>query len=838
MSSLHRASTPRTKLAAASRQALLIAAGLCAFLGDSPHLLAQTEYALDPAPAFTVRSRNEAIVSIAREQADGRIVISGNIRYVDGQPSDTFFRLLPSGQLDPSFVSPTDQIGRWTDSVNGSFLATGAFGGNSTQPLLARLGADGTLDPGFTPVNVTGLSVREVIDLPDGGGYLILTSPSNVTSIQRFTGTGQPAPGYPAIVNVGTGFNTQAIGPAGQLAFLRSGSAGPAAIMVVNAAGVAQPSITSIPSNFRPFGLVYQPDGALALSGQTSPGVGPGVIRILANGQRDLTFSTFNNNGGSNIALLADGSFVTQAFTGMAPSQPHILRFSANGVYLPAESLFLDNGPDGSIGNIQFLPLADGDYLLTGRFLTVDGILSPYAARISPAGEARDSFRADLLSRGRVAAIAPFGAGGHLLAGSFTEIGDANPGNLAVLTASDAISTSVPYLPFGAPLFRSFGTLDGGAVVMGSFPAQASNTPIGIVKLKADGQVDATFLAGVTLNGFEAGVQLPDGRIVLAGRFGSPPSPTPPASYLMRVLPNGGIDPTFYNNSTVTGNAAMLTAVAANPDGSLIVAGSFTTFQGVPRRGLAKTSPDGVVDPSFVPAVGLAANAQPRQLAVLPDGRFYVLGARDDIPGSPNRLLRFNADASIDESFNPAPGLAITAYALAADGSLFALIAGLPPVNGNPAQLPLLAKLTSSGEIDAILADEIDGAVLSLAIDGFNRLLVGGLFTVIDGEPREALARFSPIPFGITIDGPAEFSVLKHSTVTLTTDIVSAPGSVTYQWYQDGVALVGQTGSSLVLTHIVPKHGGEYTVTASVGTEVVTSAPVRLVVLTGKPQKG
>lgn len=840
MSCSHCAHPPRVQLASAFRQVFIIAVGFSVFTGGSPALRAQTEYALDPAPAFTIRSRGDTVINQARELADGRIMMSGNIRYVDGHPSGVFFRLLSNGEFDPSFVAHTDSMGRWTQAANGGFFAHGAFVPNSAQQAIALLTADGALDPAFSPLDVTGLGIREIIGLPDGGFYLVSSTSTNVWSVRRFTATGQPYVGYPAVVTAGTGFITVAPGPAGQLAFLRPNSAGPAAISVIDGAGIAQPPLASIPTNFRPFGLVYQPDGALVLSGQTFSGVGPGLIRILPDGQRDLTFtgiSPFNNFGGSSIARLADGSFVSLNSNGVPASQPQVLRFSGTGSYLPAASLFLDNGSDGNPINIIFLPLADGDFLVMGRFLNVNGTLAPTAARVSPAGDVRAGFYADLLTRGRVTAIAPIGAGGQLLAGTFTEIGEANPRNLAVLTETDAITTGVPPLPSGSPNQRILATVDGGAIVMGVFPAFPGTSTNGLVKLQADGQIDTSFLAGVTLSNFEAGAKLPDGGVVLVGRFGAPPTPAPAASYMMRVLPTGAIDSSFNNHSTVSGNAGVLTTVAAAPDGSLLVAGSFTTFQGLPRRGLARTFANGMIDPSFAPAVGLAPNAMPRQLSVLPDGRFYVLGARDDVPGSSNRLLRFNADGSIDESFAPETGRATVAYALAADGSLFAAFAGLPPANGNPAISLRLVKLAPSGATETVLSEQLDAIVSTLVVDELDRLLVGGLFTSINGQPREALARFSPLPFGIVIDGPAELAVLKHSTVILTTDVISAPGPVSYQWYQDGEALAGQTGASLVLTHIVPKHGGDYTVTATAGVETVTSAPVRLVVLKGKPEK-
>jgi uncharacterized delta-60 repeat protein len=800
---------------------------------------AETEYILDPAPAYSMRSHADVSISRCLEQPDGRIVIASSVRYIDGIQVGGFNRLLPDGQLDPTFTPATSGMGQLlTNSANGGLLAIGPFlqSGSTTGPALARLTADGALDPNFQIADLGGIFVRDILPTSDGGCYLLtVIAATNSSSVIRFASDGQPTLGFPNSVNIGTGFTSASVGPDNQLAFLRPNSSGPAAVVVMSNTGALQPALTAIPANFRPFSLVYEPDGSLVISGQTFPGTGPGLLRILPNGARDLGFSgtsPFNNYGGANITRLSEGSFATMNVGNTPAGQPNVLRFSSSGVYLPAASVFLDGSPDGTLANLGLSPLADGDYMITGRFNQANGTAVRTVARISAQGEVRPEFQVDFAARGRVIAITPFGTDDHLLTGSFTEVGEHNAGNLALLHADDSVSSSVPYLTHGPSIVRNnIALLDGGAVVFGNFTPFPGTGTTGLLKIKPDGQVDTAFLAGLTLFGFEAGTQLPDGRIILGGRFGAQPTPTPPASYLARVLTDGTLDPSFNNRPTLTGSNAGITALAADGAGNVIVAGSFTGFQGTPRPGLARVLSDGQIDPSFAPAVGVHANPVARQLTMLPDGRFYVLGARSDqaLPATA-RLLRFTADGTIDDDFSPPSlnGRTALAYIVAPDGSIFVAAGPLHSDGANPPGSPVLLKLSAEGELLTTLSSDFDSPIQSLTIDEQGRVLAGGMFTNINGQPREALARFSPIPFGVTIDGPSALVVLKHASLTLEAKTISSPDAVAFQWYHDGEALVGETNATLQLTHIVHKHTGVYTVLAQSGNQTATSAAFSL----------
>src|SRR4051812_34685880 len=87
----------------------------------------------------------------------------------------------------------------------------------------------------------------------------------------------------------------------------------------------------------------------------------------------------------------------------------------------------------------------------------------------------------------------------------------------------------------------------------------------------------------------------------------------------------GDLDPTFDPSSGIDGYVA---AAAVQADGRVIIAGSFTTTQGLMRDRIARLNPDGTGDASF--HLGPGQVLDPRMLlwcaALQPDGKVLIGG--------------------------------------------------------------------------------------------------------------------------------------------------------------------------------------------------------------------
>jgi uncharacterized delta-60 repeat protein len=171
-----------------------------------------------------------------------------------------------------------------------------------------------------------------------------------------------------------------------------------------------------------------------------------------------------------------------------------------------------------------------------------------------------------------------------------------------------------------------------------------SSYPYTLLRLTPSGAIDPSFKPKLpNLSHFGDAAITPDGKIFLQGYLD-----ITPFTFITQLLPDGSVDPAFdtlyfpdYDNH--------VGAVELQPDGKVIITGSFTQIRGVPRNGIARLLPNGELDPSFEVQSPVGA------LRWLPDGRFYSIEYN---PTTPSRqsfirsIVRYNADGTLDNTFN------------------------------------------------------------------------------------------------------------------------------------------------------------------------------------------
>jgi uncharacterized delta-60 repeat protein len=277
---------------------------------------------------------------------------------------------------------------------------------------------------------------------------------------------------------------------------------------------------------------------------------------------------------------------------------------------------------------------------------------------------------------------------------------------------------------------------DGKILLAGKFHAYNDLQAWGMVRVNADGSVDPTFDVGDGASPIHAMVVLPDGRILAGGIFSSFGGHA--LQHVVRLEPDGAVDLTF---DTGTGPNGPVYALLVQADGRIVIAGGFTQVQGVERRGIARLLPDGVLDTSFDPGAGAMGNVH--ALALEADGSFIMGGTFNSVDGVERRgLARLFSDGALDPLFDPGSGPPYAVRALALDGQGRMIVGGdFTQMAGGPA--PRIARLLPDGSADPSfnVGAGADQTVFSLLQQSDGGILVGGMFSNINGIPRPLLAR-------------------------------------------------------------------------------------------------
>jgi uncharacterized delta-60 repeat protein len=300
--------------------------------------------------------------------------------------------------------------------------------------------------------------------------------------------------------------------------------------------------------------------------------------------------------------------------------------------------------------------------------------------------------------------------------------------NAGSLTAA----TAVQQLPNGQLLFLN-GKWQQGAV-------QRSY----LVRLNADGTLDpglnvpvpATQYPNYTAQFADMVVQ-PDGKVVLVATNSSGMMA---AEYIMRLLPDGTPDPGF---NVGTGANDSVTAVEQQPDGKLVIGGTFTLIDGIPRRSLARLLTDGRVDQAFQGPVFWTV----KDMAIEATGSILVASDDRGPSGSSNGLVRLTANGALDPSLvlsGPYANRPAEEVQVLPNGQILALFNPNNWVNGGYIFQPgtQVARLQSSGAADASLqqGSGANNFVLSIWAQSNGDVLLAGTFGSFSGQRRDGVA--------------------------------------------------------------------------------------------------
>jgi len=280
---------------------------------------------------------------------------------------------------------------------------------------------------------------------------------------------------------------------------------------------------------------------------------------------------------------------------------------------------------------------------------------------------------------------------------------------------------------------------DGRIIAVGEFTTIGGTNRNRVVRLNPDGSVDLSFATGTGSSGTVRAVAIQsDGKIVVGGNF---LNSNAGISCVVRLNPDGSGDASFVNVTVTILSSARVLAV--QPDGRIILGGTFTEVGGVSRARIARLNTNGSLDTSFNPGTGL--NDFPRAMLLQPDGKILVAGkftAFNDLPAG--RIVRLLTNGSIDPDFNAGIGAEDQIRALSRDTNGRIYIGGdFEMFNGT--NRSGVARLFANGGLDLSFdqGNPASDTINTVAVGPDGKVWIGGLFQQAGGQPRGLLARLN-----------------------------------------------------------------------------------------------
>src|SRR5436190_1980755 len=604
---------------------------------------------------------------------------------------------------------------------------------------------------GFDP-NANG-PVRVVAIQPDGkiliGGEFTSLSPNGGASVAR---------AYMARLNpdgtLDAAFNPNPTAPVYAIAVQSDGKilvggsfAGPNGIGGQPRNNIARlDPATGLADSFNPNAngfivtIAVQADGKILAGGLFSSIGGQARHNIVRLDPTTGLADSFDPNANSlvrTIVVQADGRILVGGFFSGPNSiggqtRNYLARLHAS------TGLADSSGPSANNYVYAIAVQADGRIFAGGNFSNIGGQIRNYVARLDPTTGLADSFDPNANSTVYSLVVQPDGQ--VLASGAFTQIGGQMRNRIARLIGTGLADSFDP---------NANGAIEGIAVqpdgkVLAAGYFNGANSIRGqtrnyIARLEKDGRLDQT-LSDVGISGGDQVYALaaqPDGKIVIGGQFTSVLGVA--RNNLARLNADGTLDLTFDHNADIS-----VVSIAVQADGKIVVGGGFTHIGGQARNRIARL--DGVTGlaDSFDPN----ANSTVFSIAVQPDGKILAGGlfnGPNSIGGQTrNRIARLDPTTGLADSFDPNANNTVYSIALQVDGKILAggWFNGPNSIGGQARNR--IARLDPTTGLADSFDPNADNWVYAVVVQSDGKILLGGDFRTMGGQTRNCIARLDP----------------------------------------------------------------------------------------------
>jgi uncharacterized delta-60 repeat protein len=274
-----------------------------------------------------------------------------------------------------------------------------------------------------------------------------------------------------------------------------------------------------------------------------------------------------------------------------------------------------------------------------------------------------------------------------------------------------------------------------------------------IARLHPDGRLDTTFNCGIGPNEIVRAITVQkDGKIIIGGEFSTVNKIA--RNRIARLHVDGSLDLDFDPGK---GPDKDLSCMAIQGNGKILIDGFFNSYNETERNAVTRINSDGSLDKDFNPGKGIRGSV--KAMAVQKDGKILIAGNFSSFNGLLiKNIARLNTDGTLDTSFHQETGTdkAIETIAIQKDGKI---LAGGFFTSYNGITRSGIIRLNTDGSLDPGfnpgIADYemrnqiqdkkmyINQKVRSLVIQKDGNILMGGLIGINNGKGKFFLVRLN-----------------------------------------------------------------------------------------------
>ncbi|MBK8368441.1 MAG: T9SS type A sorting domain-containing protein [Bacteroidetes bacterium] len=410
---------------------------------------------------------------------------------------------------------------------------------------------------------------------------------------------------------------------------------------------------------------------------------------------------------------------------------------------------------------------------------------------------------------GNVATIVVQNDGKVIIGGTFTSYNGTNINRIARINTDGSLDGTFNVgSGFNGTITKLLLQSDGKIIAVGNFTTYKGSTKNRIVRLNSDGSVDATFNVGTgTASQIYAAALQSDGMVIIAGTFTSYNGTS--ISRIARLNTNGSIDTNF---NPGTGPSDWTYGIAVQPDGKIIIVGNFLSYNGTTVNRVARLNSDGSLENNLTFNAGTAVSAAATYvygLALQSDGKIIIGGSFTTFNGvTKNRLVRLNTNGSIDNTFNAGgsnANLIVYSCNVLADDKI--LIGGTF-TTFNASSPARITCLNADGTKDVTFntggagAAGASSSVLDIALNSNKDIFIGGTFLTYNGATINKLAKLNRACSNASVTSLSSTSYTNCGIQSTTISVVGTLNDATnWQWYNAGCGSgsIG-SGTSIVVS--------------------------------------